>query len=101
MILLSKLLLEIARAPIYHTTEIGPAIAIVNSDTLARTTLEWKEPIGGIGSTMLVTKLQSGGVSFTRDKRYRVRGNQSSVVFELDSDKLRQNYKMKPRVGAD
>ncbi len=48
-----------------------------------------------------VTSLKGGLVSFTRDKRYRVKGNESDVRFVFDQDILRHYYRIVPRVATD
>ncbi len=100
MIKLQDLLIEMSRGPIYHSTDLASAAKIVNSNTLARATLEWDET-APFGSARLKTVLHPGGISFSRDPRYKVRGNISPVIFQFDTDKIRQRYKMKPRVGTD
>ena len=100
MIRLKNLLFEMARAPIYHSTSIVNAAKIVNSNTLARAKLEF-DPTAEFGSFRLKTVLHPGIISFSRDPKYRVQGATSHVVFQLDTDKVRQHYKMTPRVGTD
>lgn len=80
MITFKQFITEARMAPLYHATSLGSASLILKSNEI----LTGAERPGYHGKQ----------ISLTRDLDFAV--NWSSVVFELDQQKLTQNYKIKP-----
>ena len=79
--------LEGPRAPLYHWTSRHKLKNILELEALGVSD-NW-DPTKG------TTSLKKGGVSFTRDKNYRINGKDSDVRFTFDPVKLQQRgYKI-------
>ena len=79
MIRLIDLLKETQYAPLYHATSYAGFISIMNDEMIKPNTL--------------------GYIFLTRDKKYKVRGESTPIVFKVNQEKIRQRYKVFPRVG--
>jgi len=89
------LLCEASRQSLYHWTTMYNGVNIVLMNILAKrvevfdlyTGVKLKKPI-----------IHSGYVSFTRNPRYKVRGNyDGEICFEVDWDKIKTRYKTRPK----
>jgi hypothetical protein len=78
-----------SRASLYHFTSIFGALGILELNGIG--IVEYADR-----ALMKNPKFMKGKVSFTRSKKYRVKGEESVVVFELDQEKISHNYKIKP-----
>ena len=79
MIRLVDLLRETQYAPLYHATTYVNFLSIMD------------------GNNIKPNKL--GYIFLTRDKKYKVGGETTPIVFKVDQEKIRQRYKIFPRVG--
>ena len=79
MIRLMDLLTETQYAPLYHATSYVRFISIINDEVIKPNEL--------------------GYIFLTRDKNYKVGGQSTPIVFKIDQEKIRQRYKIFPRVG--
>lgn len=80
MIRLIDLLNENRYAPLYHATNYVNLLSIIEDGFIKPNEL--------------------GYIFLTRDKRYRVGGVATPVVFVVNQEKVRQRYKVTPRVGS-
>lgn len=90
---ISEGFLEGSRAPLYHFTTLLNAINIVYMNALGR--VEYKD-VALFKDPYLV----KGSISFTRDKKYKVKGSGSTVVFALNTEKLKNKYKIIPSISS-
>jgi len=79
MIRLTDLLKENQYAPLYHATTYVRFISIINDEVIKPNKL--------------------GYIFLTRDKNYKVGGQSTPIVFKINQEKIRQRYKIFPRVG--
>jgi len=79
MIRLINLLRETQYAPLYHATSYVGFLSIIEDEIIKPNSL--------------------GYIFLTRDKNYKVKGDSTPVVFKIDQEKIRQRYKIFPRVG--
>jgi len=79
MIQLIDLLRETQYAPLYHATSYVGFLSIIEDEIIKPNSL--------------------GYIFLTRDKNYKVKGDSTPVVFKIDQEKIRQRYKIFPRVG--
>jgi len=79
MIQLIDLLKENQYAPLYHATSYPGFLSIINDNKIKPNKL--------------------GYIFLTRDKNYKVGGDTTPIVFKVDQEKIRQRYKIFPRVG--
>lgn len=79
MIRLIDLLKENQYAPLYHATSYVNFLSIIDDNKIKPNRL--------------------GYIFLTRDKNYRVGGDTTPIVFKIDQEKIRQRYKIRPRVG--
>ena len=79
MIRLIDLLRETQYAPLYHATTYVRFLSIINDNKIKPNIL--------------------GYIFLTRDKNYKVGGKTTPIVFKIDQEKIRQRYKIFPRVG--
>lgn len=66
-------------APLYHSTSYVNFLSIIKDEKIKPNKL--------------------GYIFLSRDRRYRVRGSETPIVFIIDQEKIRQKLKIKPRVG--
>jgi hypothetical protein len=76
---LKDLLKEVYYAPLYHSTTYSRFLSIMNDELIKPNSL--------------------GYIFLTRDKNYKVGGETTPIVFKVDQEKIRQRYKIFPRVG--
>jgi hypothetical protein len=79
MVKLIDLLNENQYAPLYHTTSYIGFLSIMDDELIKPNSL--------------------GYIFLTRDKNYKVGGDSTPVIFKIDQEKIRQRYKISPRVG--
>jgi hypothetical protein len=79
MIRLIDLLRETQYAPLYHATTYVKFLSIMDDNKIKPNKL--------------------GYIFLTRDKNYKVGGETTPIVFKVDQEKIRQRYKIFPRVG--
>jgi hypothetical protein len=79
MIKLINLLKENYYAPLYHATTYPRFLSIIKDGEIKPNKL--------------------GYVFLTRYKNYKVGGDATPIVFKVDQEKIRQRYKIYPRVG--
>jgi hypothetical protein len=81
MIKLINLLKENYYAPLYHATTYSNLLSIIKDGEIKPN--------------------KRGYVFLTRDKNYKVGGDYATpIVFKVDQEKIRQRYKIYPRVGV-
>jgi hypothetical protein len=79
MVKLINLLKETQYAPLYHATTYVRFLSIMNDNKIKPNKL--------------------GYIFLTRDKNYKVGGETTPIMFKVDQEKIRQRYKIFPRVG--
>jgi len=79
MIKLINLLKKTQYAPLYHATTYVRFLSIMDDNKIKPNKL--------------------GYIFLTRDKNYKVGGETTPIVFKVDQEKIRQRYKIFPRVG--
>jgi len=76
---MTDLLRETQYAPLYHATTYVKFLSIMDDNKIKPNKL--------------------GYIFLTRDKNYKVGGETTPIVFKVDQEKIRQRYKIFPRVG--